>query len=73
MLKTQLSKSISGQSNIDIDGVETLVVSMNGNIGNDNRVSISKNIIDQKLFSENKDICRKDMEEFEDYVFSLIN
>ncbi len=73
MLKTQLSKSISGQSNIDINGVGTLVVSMNGNIGNDNRVSISKNIIDQKLFSENKDICRKDMEEFEDYVFSLIN
>ena len=73
MLKTSLSKSITGQSNVTVDGTDVLVVSMNGNIGSDNRVNISKNIINQELFNENKTECRKDMDEFEDYVFSLID
>lgn len=65
MLKTTVSKTISGTSVID----NAMVASMTATISEEGNISISKNVYNKDLYNQNKDAVQKDMADFETGIF----
>lgn len=69
MLKTIKSTTLNGYSTVE--GVN--VVSLYANISQEgNADNISTSILDKDLFTANKSVCRKDMNDFQDLVDSVV-
>lgn len=67
MLKTTITKTISGQSTID----NQLVATMNATIRDDGTHSnINSNIMNSTLYEANKEEVRADIQAFEDLVYA---
>ena len=71
MLKKTKSITVTGQSNVSVNGTERMAVSMSANIPADGSTSITKAIVDKELFNSNKAECKADMAEFDEYIYSL--
>lgn len=70
MLK--IRKSINANGEITIDN--TTVVSLNAYIeDNTEGYNITSSILNKELYKANKETVRAEMDEFEDYVDSLVN
>ena len=65
MLKTTVSKTISGTSVID----NAMVASMTATISEEGNISISKNVYNKDLYNQNKAAVQKDMADFETGIF----
>ena len=65
MLKTTVSKTISGTSVID----NAMVASMKATISEEGNISISKNVYNKDLYNQNKAAVQKDMADFETGIF----
>lgn len=65
MLKTTVSKTISGTSVID----NAMVASMTATISEEGNISISKNVYNKELYNQNKAAVQKDMADFETGIF----
>ena len=65
MLKTTVSKTISGTSVID----NAMVASMTATISEEGSISISKNVYTKELYNQNKAAVQKDMADFETNIF----
>lgn len=65
MLKTTVSKTISGTSVID----NAMVASMTATISEEGNISISKNVYNKDLYNQNKAAVQKDMADFEMGIF----
>ncbi len=65
MLKTTVSKTISGTSVID----NAMVASMTATISEEGNISISKNVYNKELYNQNKAAVQKDMADFETEIF----
>ena len=65
MLKTTVSKTISGQSIVD----NAMVASMTATLSDDGNISISKNVYNTELYNKNKAAVQKDMSDFESEIF----
>ena len=65
MLKTTVSKTISGTSVID----NAMVASMTATISEEGNISISKNVYNKELYNQNKAVVQKDMADFETGIF----
>lgn len=48
-----------------MDGVETVVMTMNASINEDGSMSVNKYIQNKDLYMANKEACNADYEEFE--------
>lgn len=67
MLKTTVTKNMTGQSIID----NQVVATMNATIRNDGTHSnINSNIMNTALYEENKEEVRADIQAFEDLVYA---
>jgi hypothetical protein len=55
-----------------VDGVETVVMTMNASINEDGSMSVNKYIQNKDLYMANKEACNADYEEFERYVDNLM-
>lgn len=67
MLKTTVTKNMTGQSIID----DKVVATMNATIRNDGTHSnINSNIMNTSLYEANKDEVRADIQEFENLVYA---
>lgn len=65
MLKTTVSKTISGTSVID----NAMVASMTATISEEGNISISKNVYNKDIYNQNKAAVQKDMADFETGIF----
>ena len=65
MLKTMVSKTISGSSMIE----NAIVASMTATISEEGSISISKNVYNKELYNQNKAAVQKDMADFETEIF----
>lgn len=65
MLKTTVSKTISGTSVID----NAMVASMTATISEEGNISISKNVYNKDFYNQNKAAVQKDMADFETGIF----
>ena len=65
MLKTMVSKTISGSSMIE----NAIVASMTATISEEGNISISKNVYNKELYNQNKAAVQKDMADFETGIF----
>lgn len=65
MLKTMVSKTISGSSMIE----NAIVASMIATISEEGNISISKNVYNKELYNQNKAAVQKDMADFETEIF----
>ena len=65
MVKTTVSKTISGTSVID----NAMVASMTATISEEGNISISKNVYNKDLYNQNKAAVQKDMADFETGIF----
>lgn len=65
MLKTMVSKTISGSSMIE----NAIVASMTATISEEGNISISKNVYNKELYNQNKAAVQKDMADFETEIF----
>ena len=65
MLKTTVSKTISGTSVID----NAMVASMTATISEEGSISISKNVYNKELYNQNNAAVQKDMADFETNMF----
>ena len=69
MLQTTKSVTISGQSVIENEGVQTTAVVMNANISeNGEYSSTSRTIQNKELYIANKAVCKEDISKFDDMV-----
>lgn len=69
MLQTTKSVTISGQSIIENEGVQSTVVVMNANISeNGEYSSASRTIQNKELYIANKAVCKEDISKFDDMV-----
>jgi len=73
MLKITKSVNLKGQSIIEVDSVQHVVVYMSANIEEgDGDPNVSKIIQDRELYIANKTQCRQDMSDFDDEVDTLL-
>ena len=68
MLKTKSVLSINGESKIEDQNVVYMTATINSD---ETGTSISKTIINKELYNANKDDVRKEMNEFENYVYNM--
>ena len=68
MLKTKAVLSINGESKIEDENVVYMTATINSD---ETGTSISKTIINKELYNANKDDVRKEMNEFENYVYNM--
>lgn len=69
MLQTTKSVTISGQSIIENEGVQSIVVIMNANISeNGEYSSTSRTIQNKELYIANKASCKEDISKFDDMI-----
>ena len=67
-LTKKQSITLTGQSNITVDGVDVTVVQMSANIKEDGNSNVTTTIVNKELYEANKAICRADIDEFTSYV-----
>lgn len=66
MLNTNVTSiTIHGESSITVNEVEQTVVTMAATINQAGHSSINQTIVNQQLYKDNKEACRKDVDEFE--------
>ena len=69
MLKTRKNVMISGQS--VIDGAEAAGFQAQVDTANPENMTMSNWQTNAQLYKENRDVCRADQAEFEDYAYSV--
>ena len=67
-LTKKQSITLTGQSNITVDGASVTVVQMSANIKEEGNSNVTTTIVNQELYEANKAVCRADMDEFTVYV-----
>ena len=72
MLKVSKSISVTGSSVVSVNGEDKVVMTMNANIREDGSVNASSYIQDRDLYRTYKTDVRKDENEFDDYVDTLL-
>ena len=68
MLKTKSVLSINGESKIENQNVVYMTATINSD---ETGTSISKTIVNKELYNANKDSIREEMNDFENYVYSM--
>lgn len=71
MLRTSVSKTVTGTSLVNSGDVDMVVASMSASIHEDGNVNINKTIVNRDLYNANKEIVRSDMEAFEVFVYDM--
>ena len=71
MLRTSVSKTVTGTSMVKSGDVDVIVASMSASIHEDGNVNINKTIVNRDLYDANKEDVRADMEAFEELVYSM--
>lgn len=74
MLKINTTVSVYGSSTIEAEGEIRIIAQMNASINDESKgsVNITTSIIDTTAYINNKESVNKDIEEFNEYVHSLI-
>ena len=75
MLKINKTINAYGSSSIpDEQGTETVVVQMSANVNSESKglININTSIINARLYFENKIAVDSEIEEFNNYVYSIV-
>lgn len=70
--KVNATINANAQSVITDEGTQKSICSFNGYIDVNKQPSITKTIVDNELYLENKAIVKQDEEEFEEYLLGLV-
>ena len=62
------SITLTGKSELTVDGATVTVVQMSANIKESGNSNVTTTIVNQELYDANKAACRADMDEFTSYV-----
>jgi len=70
--KVNATINANAQSVITDEGIQKPICSFNGYIDVNKQPSITKTIVDNELYLENKAIAKQDEEAFEEYLLGLV-
>lgn len=71
MLKTSVSKTVTGTSMIKSGDIDMVAASMSASIHEDGNVNINKTIVNRDLYDANKEDVRTDMDAFDEFVYGM--
>lgn len=71
MVRINQTLNVNGESYLTVDGKEVQVAYMSASVNIDGVMNINHQIHNKELFEKNKSEIRKDLDAFDDYVYSL--